>query len=114
MNPGWSESVPEKMEVPSGSFHKIDYTGDVPKLSVRLQEVFGWLETPKIAGGRKGLLMELLSPGFKPIQLTSDLKSFWSNAYFEVKKELKMRYPKHLWPEDPLTAKAEAKGRRRY
>ena len=108
------ESVPEKMEVPSGSFHKIDYTGDVPKLSVRLQEVFGWLETPKIAGGRKGLLMELLSPGFKPIQLTSDLKSFWSNAYFEVKKELKMRYPKHLWPEDPLTAKAEAKGRRRY
>ncbi len=106
--------VPEKLEVPSGSFHKVDYTGDVPKLSVRLQEVFGWLETPKIAGGRKGLLMELLSPGFKPIQLTSDLRSFWSNAYFEVKKELKIRYPKHSWPEDPLTAKAEAKGRRRF
>jgi ATP-dependent helicase HrpB len=110
----FQESVPAKIEVPSGSSHKIDYSTDIPKLSVRLQEVFGWLETPKIADGRKGLLMELLSPGFKPIQLTSDLKSFWSNAYFEVRKELKIRYPKHSWPEDPLTAKAEAKGRRRF
>jgi ATP-dependent helicase HrpB len=59
------------------------------------------------------LLIELLSPGFKPIQLTRDLKSFWANAYFEVKKELKARYPKHSWPEEPLKATPEAKGRRR-
>ena len=105
--------APEQIEVPSGSRIRIDYDSDVPRISVRLQEVFGWLETPRIANGRVGLLMELLSPGFRPIQLTRDLKSFWASAYFEVKKELKARYPKHSWPEDPLTAKAEAKGRRR-
>jgi ATP-dependent helicase HrpB len=105
--------APEHIEVPSGSHIRIDYDSDPPRISVRLQEVFGWLETPRIANGKVGLLMELLSPGFRPIQLTRDLKSFWANAYFEVKKELKARYPKHSWPEDPLTAKAEAKGRRR-
>ena len=108
------DEVPDRIEVPTGNRIRIDYTGDVPKLSVRLQEVFGWLDTPRILGGQVGILMELLSPGFKPIQLTSDLRSFWSNAYFEVKKELKVRYPKHSWPEDPLTAKPEAKGRRRH
>jgi ATP-dependent helicase HrpB len=108
------DEVPEKIEVPTGNRIKIDYSGDVPKLAVRLQEVFGWLDTPKIMGGKVGLLMELLSPGFKPIQITGDLRSFWSQAYFEVKKELKIRYPKHSWPEDPLTAKPEAKGRRRF
>jgi ATP-dependent helicase HrpB len=106
--------VPERIEVPTGNMIRIDYSGDVPKLAVRLQEVFGWLDTPRIANGKVGILMELLSPGFKPIQLTSDLRSFWANAYFEVKKELKVRYPKHAWPEDPLTAKPEAKGRRRF
>ena len=110
----FNDSVPDRMEVPSGSMIKIDYSSNVPKLSVRLQEVFGWLDTPRILNGKVGLLMELLSPGFKPIQLTSDLRSFWGNAYFEVKKELKIRYPKHSWPEDPLTAKPEAKGRRRF
>jgi ATP-dependent helicase HrpB len=106
-------AAPEHVEVPSGSRIRIDYDSDPPRISVRLQEVFGWLETPRIANGKVGLLMELLSPGFRPIQLTRDLKSFWASAYFEVKKELKARYPKHAWPEDPLTAKAEAKGRRR-
>ena len=105
--------APERIEVPSGSFIKIDYESSPPRLSVRLQEVFGWLETPKLARGKVPLLMELLSPGFKPMQVTRDLRSFWSNAYFEVKKDLKARYPKHSWPEDPLTAKPEAKGRRR-
>ncbi len=108
------ESVPDKIEVPTGNRIRIDYSGEVPKLAVRLQEVFGWLDTPKIMNGKVGILMELLSPGFKPIQLTSDLRSFWNHAYFEVKKELKVRYPKHSWPEDPLTAKPEAKGRRRH
>ena len=108
------EWAPEKIEVPTGNFLRIDYeSSDQPKLSVRLQEIFGWLDTPRIAGERVPLLIELLSPGFKPLQLTQDLRSFWSNAYFEVKKELKARYPKHSWPDDPLTAKPEAKGRRR-
>jgi ATP-dependent helicase HrpB len=106
--------APTKVEVPSGSQIRIDYDSDPPKVSVRLQEVFGWLETPKIANGRVALLLELLSPGFKPMQMTKDLKSFWKGTYFEVKKELKARYPKHAWPEDPLTAKPEAKGRRRF
>jgi ATP-dependent helicase HrpB len=98
--------APARLEVPSGNFISVEYDNDPPKLSVRLQEVFGWLETPKIGGGKVPVLMELLSPGFKPIQMTRDLKSFWANAYFEVKKELKARYPKHSWPEDPLAAKA--------
>jgi ATP-dependent helicase HrpB len=104
--------APEFLEVPSGSRIRLDYENDPPKLSVRLQEVFGWLETPRIGKGRVPVLMELLSPGFKPIQVTRDLRSFWSTAYFEVKKELKARYPKHSWPEDPLVAKPVAKGRR--
>ena len=107
------EQVPAKMQVPSGSMITIDYESDPPRVAVRLQEVFGWLETPKLLNGKGPLLMELLSPSFKPIQVTRDLRSFWAGAYFEVKKELKARYPKHAWPEDPLTAKPEAKGRRR-
>jgi ATP-dependent helicase HrpB len=110
----WNHEVPEKIEMPTGSKIKIDYSGDQPKLAVRLQEIFGWLETPRIMGNRLPIVTELLSPGFKPIQVTQDLKSFWKSAYFEVKKELKARYPKHSWPEDPLTAKPEAKGRRRF
>jgi ATP-dependent helicase HrpB len=80
---------------------------------VRLQELFGLLDTPRVAAGRVPVLLHLLSPGFKPMQVTSDLRSFWSNAYFEVRKDLRVRYPKHKWPEDPLHATPEAKGRRR-
>ncbi len=99
---------PVKIEVPSGSKIKIDYqeNGSAPVLAVRLQEVFGWQETPKVNNGQMPLLLHLLSPGFKPVQVTSDLKSFWADAYFEVKKELKRRYPKHSWPDDPLVATA--------
>ena len=79
---------------------------DIPVLSVRLQECFGLTDTPRINEGRQPVLMELLSPGFKPVQLTQDLKSFWENTYFEVRKELKRRYPKHYWPENPLEAEA--------
>jgi ATP-dependent helicase HrpB len=104
----FNELVPEKITVPSGSSIKINYSkhGEQPVLAVRLQEVFGWLETPKINEGQTNLLLHLLSPGFKPVQVTSDLKSFWENTYFEVKKELKRRYPKHAWPESPLEEKA--------
>jgi ATP-dependent helicase HrpB len=105
--------APEKIEVPSGSRIKIQYTanGGTPVLAVRLQEVFGVAETPTINRGKTKLLMHLLSPGYKPVQVTSDLKSFWNNLYFEVKKELQRRYPKHAWPDDPWSAKAVAKGR---
>jgi ATP-dependent helicase HrpB len=73
---------------------------------VRLQEVFGLLETPSVNEGRTKIILHLLSPGFKPVQVTQDLHSFWENTYHEVRRELRMRYPKHSWPEDPWTAKA--------
>ncbi|MBQ3657538.1 MAG: ATP-dependent helicase HrpB [Bacteroidales bacterium] len=93
--------APEVLVVPTGHKIKLKYfdDGKQPVLSVRLQEVFQWQETPKINGGKMPVLMQLLSPGYKPVQLTSDLKSFWQNAYKEVRKELKRRYPKHQWPE---------------
>ena len=103
-----NELAPLKIEVPSGSNIQLLYrdNGEPPFLSVRLQECFGLEDTPKINGGKTSVLMQLLSPGFKPVQITGDLKSFWNNAYFEVKKDLKRRYPKHHWPDDPWTAEA--------
>lgn len=100
--------APTHIEVPSGSRIRIDYRpgAEAPVLSVRLQECFGMNQTPKIDNGRQPLLMELLSPGFKPVQLTQDLASFWQGTYFEVRKELKRRYPKHFWPENPLESEA--------
>ena len=100
--------APRNLKVPSGSEILIHYQedGSAPRLSVRLQELFGLLETPKVNEGRVPILIELLSPGYKPVQLTQDLKSFWSLGYFEVKKELKQRYPKHSWPDNPIQATA--------
>jgi ATP-dependent helicase HrpB len=100
--------APLKLSVPSGSLIKINYsiTGDTPTLQVRLQEMFGLLETPTVNDGRMKVMLYLLSPGYKPVQVTQDLKSFWQTAYHEVRKELRMRYPKHSWPEDPWTAEA--------
>ncbi|QDH80499.1 ATP-dependent helicase HrpB [Echinicola soli] len=100
--------APSRLEVPSGSNIKLRYQpdGEPPILAVRLQELFGLLDTPKINDGKQGVLIHLLSPGFKPVQVTTDLRSFWKNAYFEVKKELKRRYPKHYWPDDPFSAEA--------
>jgi ATP-dependent helicase HrpB len=105
--------APQKLEVPSGSSISIQYFSNcaVPVLSVRLQEVFGLSDTPIINNGKTKVVMHLLSPGYKPVQVTSDLNSFWNNLYFEVKKELQRRYPKHAWPDDPWTAPAVAKGR---
>lgn len=104
--------APAKINVPSGSMIPVEYAidGGIPVLSVRLQEVFGMLETPKVNKGTMPVVMHLLSPGFKPIQVTRDLKSFWQLAYFEVKSELKRRYPKHAWPDNPLEALPVAKG----
>jgi ATP-dependent helicase HrpB len=100
--------APVSIKVPSGSEIKIHYPapGEAPVLAVRLQEVFGLAETPKVNEGRNKVVLHLLSPGYKPVQVTSDLKSFWGTAYFEVKKDLKRRYPKHSWPDDPWTAEA--------
>jgi ATP-dependent helicase HrpB len=108
-----NQLAPEKIVVPTGSSIKIEYlmNGGVPILAVRLQELFGMTDTPKINNGKTSVVLHLLSPGYKPVQVTSDLRSFWNNAYFEVKKELKRRYPKHAWPDDPLSAVPVAKGR---
>ena len=100
--------APTHIEVPTGSHIRIDYRqgAEAPVLSVRLQECFGMAETPCVNDGKQPVLMELLSPGFKPVQLTQDLQSFWKYTYVEVRKELKRRYPKHYWPENPLEAEA--------
>jgi ATP-dependent helicase HrpB len=100
--------APAKMKVPSGSAIALDYqpNGATPVLAVRLQELFGLADTPLINGGKTPVVMHLLSPGYKPVQITSDLRSFWNNTYFEVKKELKRRYPKHAWPDDPWAEEA--------
>lgn len=98
--------APSHVVVPTGSRIRLAYRQgtEVPVLRVRLQECFGLLDTPRVDGGRRPVLMELLSPGYKPVQLTSDLRSFWTGAYFEVRKELRRRYPKHAWPDDPMAA----------
>ena len=100
--------APTHIEVPTGSRIRIDYhtRAEAPVLSVRLQECFGMERTPCVDDGKRPVLMELLSPGFKPVQLTQDLASFWQGTYFEVRKELRRRYPKHYWPENPLEAEA--------
>ena len=98
--------APETIPVPSSSNIKLNYSryGQEPVLAVRLQELFGMVSTPKVNAGTKNVVIHLLSPGYKPVQVTSDLRSFWENTYFEVRKELKRRYPKHSWPENPLEA----------
>ncbi|HEX9207981.1 MAG TPA: ATP-dependent helicase HrpB [Steroidobacteraceae bacterium] len=98
------ELAPTHLSVPSGSRIAIDYSGAGPALAVRLQEVFGLGESPRIAGGRVPVTMELLSPARRPVQVTRDLASFWARGYAEVRKELKGRYPRHYWPDDPMTA----------
>ncbi len=100
--------APSKLEVPSGSRIKLEYApdGSAPVLAVRLQEVFGWISTPSVNDGRVKVLMHLLSPAYRPVQVTGDLQSFWQNTYPNVRKELKIKYPKHSWAQDPLTAEA--------
>lgn len=105
--------APSHWTVPSGSRIPIDYTGKVPVLAVRLQEMFGLEQTPAVANGRQPLLIHLLSPASRPVQVTQDLAGFWKNSYHEVKKELKGRYPKHHWPDDPLTAQPTARAKPR-
>ena len=98
--------APERLAVPSGNSAAIDYSQDPPVLAVKLQEMFGCEETPVIADGAVPLVVHLLSPARRPLQVTQDLASFWRNGYDDVKKEMKGRYPKHPWPDDPLQAVA--------
>ncbi|MEI7871804.1 MAG: ATP-dependent helicase HrpB [Alphaproteobacteria bacterium] len=102
--------VPSHIEVPSGSHVPVDYTNPAePSLSVRLQEMFGLSDTPRIAGGKVPLTIHLLSPARRPVQVTRDLASFWATGYKAVKAELKGRYPRHYWPDDPLVAEPTAR-----
>jgi ATP-dependent helicase HrpB len=106
------ELAPEKVRVPSGSEIRVDYDGDRAVLAVRVQEVFGWRGAPRLAGGRVSLVLELLSPARRPAAVTADLATFWVQGYPQVRAELRGRYPKHAWPEDPATAEP-ARGVRR-
>jgi ATP-dependent helicase HrpB len=112
-------AVPAGIVVPSGSEIKIIYStadkadGAPPHIACRMQELFGLMDTPRIGEGRIGLVIHLLAPNMRPCQVTQDLQSFWKNTYPEVRKELKGRYPKHYWPEDPYAAEPTARVRRR-
>ncbi|UJB41479.1 ATP-dependent helicase HrpB [Streptomyces sp. A1-5] len=97
----FEELAPERIEVPSGSRVRVDYGGEQPVLAVKLQELFGLRESPRVAGGRVPVLVHLLSPAGRPAAVTADLASFWRDGYRAVRAELRGRYPKHPWPEDP-------------
>ncbi|MGE8389616.1 MAG: ATP-dependent helicase HrpB [Pseudomonas sp.] len=107
------EWAPTHLAVPSGSNIRLDYSETPPILAVRLQELFGLADTPRIAQGRQQVKLHLLSPARRPVQVTQDLANFWRTTYAEVKKDLKGRYPKHYWPEDPLVAEATARAKPR-
>ena len=104
LNERLRQLAPTRLQVPSGSAIKIDYTASPPVLAVKLQEMFGCQQTPSVANGRLDLLVHLLSPAGRPLQVTQDLAGFWESSYHDVRKDMKGRYPKHPWPDDPLTA----------
>ena len=107
-----AREAPERLAVPSGSRIALRYEpGQPPILAVRIQEIFGLRQTPRIARGRVAVVMHLLAPNMRPQQITTDLESFWRTTYSAVRKDLRRRYPKHAWPEDPLTAAPERRGR---
>ena len=97
--------APSHLKLPSGSIAALDYSGDQPVLAVRLQELFGQVDTPKIFNGKVSVLIHLLSPARRPLAVTQDLHSFWTTVYPEIRTQMRARYPKHVWPEDPLRAK---------
>ncbi len=105
--------APTHFHAPSGSHLPIDYSEEGASLSVRVQELFGLTEHPRVAGGGAALLLKLLSPAYRPIQITTDLPGFWRGSWKEVRAQLRGRYPKHVWPEDPLTAPATSRAKPR-
>lgn len=106
------ELAPERLRVPSGAHHRVDYSADEPVLPVKVQEAFGWTTTPTVADGRIPVLLHLLSPAGRPVAVTRDLPSFWRDGYHQVRAELRGRYPKHPWPTDPTTATPTARTNR--
>jgi ATP-dependent helicase HrpB len=109
---GWDKAsdfealVPEKIQVPSGSHYKIDYSQSPPVLAVKLQEMFGYQGKPSICKGQIDLMLHLLSPARRPLQITQDLPHFWASSYFDVRKDMRGKYPRHPWPENPLESEA--------
>jgi len=117
---GWDRArelerlAPERLAVPSGSTIRLDYEPEGgPVLACKLQELFGLVETPRVAGGAVPVLIHLLSPAGRPLAVTRDLHSFWDSVYPEVKREMKGRYPKHPWPDDPWNAEATRRTKRK-
>ncbi|HEX3029355.1 MAG TPA: ATP-dependent helicase C-terminal domain-containing protein, partial [Clostridia bacterium] len=105
--------APSAVKVPGGSNIRLKYDeGEKPVLAVRLQELFGQTDTPRIAGGKIPVLIHLLSPAMRPLAITQDLRSFWVNTYPEILKQMRIKYPKHVWPDDPLKAEATNKTKR--
>ena len=98
--------LPTHIQVPSGSNIAIDYSTDIPILAVKLQEMFGYEGQPTVLNGQIALMIHLLSPARRPLQVTQDLPHFWRNSYADVRKDMRGRYPRHPWPEDPLSAEA--------
>ncbi|WP_019812132.1 ATP-dependent helicase C-terminal domain-containing protein, partial [Saccharomonospora halophila] len=105
------ELAPARIAVPSGARVPVDYEPEQPALPVRLQEMFGWTEVPTVGGGRVPLVLRLLDPAGRPAAVTGDLASFWRDGYRQVRAELRGQYPKHAWPDDPLTAPPSRPGR---
>ncbi|HUH57300.1 MAG TPA: ATP-dependent helicase C-terminal domain-containing protein, partial [Pseudomonadales bacterium] len=100
--------APTTLAIPTGQNVRLDYTAENgPVLAAKLQALFGWLDTPKVVDGKVSVLIHLLSPAQRPLAVTADLGNFWRNVYPEVRKDVRGRYPKHPWPEDPLTAQAQ-------
>ena len=95
--------APEKIQLPSGRYAKVTYVdGQPPSVASRLQDFFGMRETPRVAGGSVNVVVHLLAPNYRPVQMTQDLAGFWERLYPQVRKELSRKYPRHSWPENPL------------
>jgi ATP-dependent helicase HrpB len=106
--------APTHFEAPTGNRHPIDYAGEgAPVLAIRVQELFGLKQHPAIANGRLPLTLQLLSPASRPIQITRDLPGFWAGSWRDVKADMRGRYPKHPWPDDPANAEPTARAKRR-
>jgi ATP-dependent helicase HrpB len=106
------ESARESITIPSGRLDRRTYEPERPLiLSARLQELFGRTETPRVARGRVPVLLHLLGPNLRPVQITDDLNSFWKTTYHQVRKDLRGRYPKHAWPEEPLGVRPPSRGK---
>jgi ATP-dependent helicase HrpB len=103
-------AAPDRIELPTGRDAIVDYSAEAgPTVAARLQEFFGLPEVARLAGGRVPVVLQLLAPNHRPVQVTTDLASFWQNVYPQVRKELGRRYPRHSWPEDPLAANPESR-----